>query len=301
MNSPFFYTLAGILLSYFLKKMGFLTEDDSAPLSRIVMNVTFPAAIFLNMSAIELSPDLLLLPLFPIVMGALVIAVGPKVFRSLPESRKGLMISGSMGLNIGLFAFPIIEALFGAEGLRVAAMMDVGNAFTIFGLSYMTASRYSPLNKGEKRGFLKTVKIFIKSPPLMTYFIAVVINLSGLIIPTAIRDGLNIAGRANYFLILTVLGLVLNFDWIHLFKSGVIKLMLFRYSAALVFSLFLWHLLPFDPLTRKVSVICLFLPIGFTVIPYSIEFGYDEEIAGGITNFSLFIGFFLMWGLVLLL
>ena len=40
------------------------------------------------------------------------------------------------------------------------------------------------------------------------------------------------------------------------------------------------------------------LPISFTVIPYSVEFGYDTKFVGTVNNLTIVISFLLMWGII---
>ena len=208
---------------------------------------------------------------------------------------------GTMGLNLGLFAFPILESLFGPEGIKIAAIMDIGNAITILGISYLTGAYYSPLPGKSKRTYKSLFADFLKSTPLIAYFIGIVMNVMGLHFPAAAVEWLSIISRANQFLILIVLGLVLNLDWRIHGKNGVIRLILLRLLVSSILSVILWNFLPYDLMVRKIILLCLFLPVGFTIVPFSMELGYDRKTAGAMINISLVLGFFIMWGLMIFL
>ena len=60
-------------------------------------------------------------------------------------------------------------------------------------------------------------------------------------------------------------------------------------------------LLPADSQMRSVLIVCVLLPIGLTILPFSDEMNFDSRIAGTLLNISLLISFGLMWGVVLLL
>ena len=301
MYNPFLLSLFTILLGYFLKRIGFLKADHSALLSRIVMNVTFPALILVTFSSSTITKELFLLPWIPVLSGFAGLASGLYIFRKLPDDTKGLMLMATMGLNIGLFAFPIIQGLFGDLGIQVAAMIDIGNAFVIFGLSYMVGERFSPATEHQKRGLWGTIRVFGRSVPLVCYILAIIINLAGWTLPVFAVSWLGILARANQFLVLLVLGLVLSFGWRNHLKSGLISLVLLRYAIGLALGVLVWMFLPVDAAVRKIVFMCLILPVGFTVVPYSIEFGYDRDSGGAVVNMTLIISFFLMWGLALFL
>ncbi|MBF9018915.1 MULTISPECIES: AEC family transporter [unclassified Oceanispirochaeta] len=113
MHIPFLMSLTVILLGYFLKRIGFLEAEHSRLLSKMVMNITFPAQILVTISTAPLSTDLFILPWIPIFSAIIGFSLGLILFRKLPSDTKGLMLMATMGLNIGLFAFPILQGLFG--------------------------------------------------------------------------------------------------------------------------------------------------------------------------------------------
>jgi len=265
------------------------------------MNVTFPAQVLVTITTSDITTDLFVLPWIPVLSAFLGLGIGLIAFRSLPKEKKGLMLMSTMGLNIGLFAFPILQGLFGAEGTKVAALMDLGNAFMIFGLSYFVGARYAAVGGDHKRGVFGTVKVFARSVPLITYLLALILNLASLSLPGGLLSWLSIIGRANQFLVLLVLGLVLSFDGRRHLKSGLVSLLLLRYAVGLSLGFLIWFFAPFEELVRKVIFMCLILPVGFAVVPYSIEFGYDRESAGSVVNMTLILSFFLMWALAILL
>lgn len=289
------------MLAYFLKKIGFLHADDSSLLSKIVMNLTLPAIILITIPNVSLTADLIFLPFISLIMACMGLSLGFFLFKDSPPHLKGLMMMGTMGLNLGLFAFPILEGLFGSEGIKIAAIMDIGNAITILGVSYLTGAHYSPLKNKSKRNYKSLFLDFFKSTPLVAYFIGIIMNILGLHFPEALLDWMLIISRANQFLILVVLGLVLNLDWRVHGKNGVIHLILLRLLVSTVLSVLFWNFLPYDLMIRKIIVLCLYLPTGFTIVPFSMELGYDRDAAGAIVNISLIVGFFIMWGLMIFL
>ena len=58
---------------------------------------------------------------------------GALAYRRAPRYERGLLLGAMCGVNLGTFAFPFVEAVWGAEGLRLAALYDVPNALVVFG------------------------------------------------------------------------------------------------------------------------------------------------------------------------
>ncbi|QEN08784.1 hypothetical protein EXM22_12590 [Oceanispirochaeta crateris] len=301
MQIPFLLSLFTILLGYFLKRIGVLNADHSGVLSKIVMNVTFPALILGSVTKSRITSELFILPWIPVIAAIVGLGAGLYLFRALPQDRKGLMLMSTMGLNLGLFAFPILQGIYGDLGVQVGALIDIGNAIAIFGISYMVGERYSPASENHKRGFWGTLKVFGRSIPLLCYLFALLLNFIGWSLPGFFLSWLNVLSAANQFLVLLVLGLVLSFGWRKHLKSGLVSLLILRYSIGIVLGILVWNFLPADEVVRKIVFMCLILPAGFTVVPYSIEFAYDRDSAGAVVNMTLIISFFLMWGLAVFL
>ena len=74
-----------------------------------------------------------------------------------------------------------------------------------------------------------------------------------------------------------------------------------RYSFGLVIGLLLFVFLPFNQLYRGILAIALILPVGLAIIPFTVEFSYNERVAGMIANLTIIISFVLLWVVILLL
>ena len=301
MNEPFLLSLCTILFGYFLKRIGFLKAEDSHLFSRIVMNITFPAVVLVSFTTAPLRSELFLVPWIPVVSGLGGLGMAYLFFRKQPEKLKGLMYMGAIGCNLGMFALPMIRRLYGDLGIQVAALIDFSNAFMVLGLAYVIGDRLSPLKDKGKRASTETLKVIFTSVPMVVYIIAFTMNISGLTFPSFVHSWLAIAGQANQFFVLMVLGLVLNFDWRHHLSGGLLPLLLIRYGIALVLVAGVWLLLPVEEVLRKIICLCIVLPTPFSIVPFSIKFGYDRDIAGAAMNVTSVISFFLMWGLVIIL
>ena len=294
-NYTFLLSAAVIGTGYLFKVLGILTEDHGKSLSKIIINVTLPALILTTISKIELDFSLAVAPVIGVLFALLVSGVSAVVFRSYGTAEKGVARMTSVGFNIGLFAYPIIEELFGTPGLSTVAMLDFGNAFIVFGLCYLLGFMHS-----EKRGNTPLeakhiLLLFLKSVPFMSYIIAVLINISGFAIPGAVDDFLGIFAKANTGMALIVLGLTLNFRFDKSHWGLIFKVIGLRYAAGLAAGLLLYVFLPYSAMYRTVILFGLLLPVAMSVIPYSVEFDLDVRISSTIANFTMILSFFFMW------
>ncbi len=301
-NYIFFVSLILITLGFVLKQLGVITEENGKSIAKLILNITLPSLILYVISTIDIEPSLLLLPFICLIYSLVLITFGWFLFRKAPNQTRGILLMTIIGFNIGLFAYPLIEGIYGEKGLQYIAMFDAANAFIIFGLCYSIAAIFSPKNEIEKiivDGKYIGTRL-LKSAPLMSYVVALVVNLSGLGFPIFVMDVLETISRANMALTLLLLGIYLNFKFEKSQWILIIKVLLIRYSFGLIIGLLLFFYLPFDLLYRSIVLIGLILPIGMAVVPFSVEFGYDEKVVGTIVNFTIIISFILMWLVVLI-
>jgi len=289
----FLYCIFIISLGYILKRGNIIKEKDGEGLSRIIFNLTLPSIIIVTFSDITLESSLFLLIFIGFLYGVLIGFFGLFVFRKKQRNIKGMLGMMVPGLNIGLFAYPLVEAIFGKEGITYFGMLDVGNAFIVFGLSYLIGSFYS--KEDVKLDFKTVVTKMSKSIPLMTYIIVVIINLIGLTLPSVIVDVADIISGANMPLSLLLLGIYLNFS----FEKSYVKLMLqylgLRYGVGLLLGVLCFFVFPFDEMFKYTVLLGFLLPTSMSVLPYSVEFEYNQKFVGTLSNLTIIISFILLW------
>jgi len=305
-NIVFLLSIAIISIGYLIKRLKIIEEKDGNIIAKIIFNITLPAVILKITSTLNFEFSLILLPIINISFGIIMASIGLLLFRNEPKNIKGLMIMTVIGFNVAHFSFPLIDGIWGEEGMQYIALIDAGNAFTIFVLCYIISSIFSPKNQDEgKKVNLKYVaQRLIKSAPLMSYFIALTINFSGIILPNFITDLLDIFARANTALSLLLLGIFLNFKFERTEWMAIFKVLIIRYLIGLGVGLSLFFFLPslhFSHLFRIIVTISLILPIGLAVIPFSVEFEYNQRLVTILVNLSIIISFTLMWILIIIL
>jgi predicted permease len=303
-NYIFFLSLSVIIIGFVVKKLGIITEKDGKVIGKIIINITLPALVLNTVTNIQINLTLILLPFICIIFSLIVVGIGFLIFKNKPKEQKGLLLMTIIGYNIGLFAYPLIRGIYGETGLHYIAMFDMGNAIIIFGVAYTIGAFYSEKTdiEGEQSFRVKNViKKLITSAPLLALILALTINLLGLSFPTFLNDVLDIFSRANMALTLLLLGIYLNFKFEKEKWDDALKVLGVRYSLGLITGLILFFYLPCEDLYNEILLIAFILPIGMSVIPFTLEFGYDEKLAGTLVNISIIISFGIMWLIVFIL
>ena len=305
-NVIFLTSILIVAIGYLIKKLKILKETDGETVAKIIFNVTLPAVILKFTTTIQFELSLVILPVISIAFGIIMAFLGIVIFRNHPIHIKGAMIMTMVGFNVANFFFPLVEGIWGQAGMQYIALVDAGNAFTIFVLCYILSTIFSPKNQEDavKINIKFVLNRLIRSAPLLSYIVAIVINLSGIIIPSFFSDLIDVIARANTALALLLLGIFLHLKFGKSEWASIIKVLVIRYSIGLLVGLSLFFLLPpsiFNPLFRIIICLSLILPVGLAVIPFSVENGYDQKLVTMVVNLTIIISFGLIWVLILVL
>lgn len=295
-NGQFTISLLIIILGYIFKRLNIVKEEDGGAIARIVLNITLPCLIVNTFSALKFDVSLIKLTLIAIIYGLFMFFIALKLFKKKARKDKGLLIMISPGFNIGLFAYPFIQAIWGHEGVKYFGMFDVGNSIVIFVLCYVVGTYFS----GEEIKVKVILKKLSTSIPLITYVTVFLINLLGFHFPKLIIDFTSTVSKANAPLSLLLLGIYLSFSFDLRYFKNIISILSLRYLIGLIVGIILFVFAPFDSMSKNTILIGLILPIAGAAIPFSIEFDYDKKLVGIISNLSIVISFALIWIIVLI-
>jgi len=294
LNMEFLFIIAIIGIGYLFKKMNLIKEKDGETISRIIFNLSLPALIIVSLNSVKIEASLIMIPIIVLLYGVLSVILAFFVFKKERKELRGTLMMLSAGHNVGLFVFPIAEAIWGAKGLLYFGMFDAGTSVIVFGLVYLVGSYYS--EEGLSLKPISILKKFSRSLPFMSYLTMSVLNFSHIHLPSGIIDVASIISKANMPLSLLLLGLYLNFSFEKQFLRPIIKILLFRYGVGLLIGISLYMLLPFNQMFRTTLLMGFILPIGLAVIPYAHEFKYKTTILiGTISNICILVSIVLLY------
>lgn len=284
MNQEFLYIIIIIAFGYLLKRLNILQEKDGEVISKIIFKITLPALVVVTFDSVKIETSLILLPVIVLVYGIITACLGLFVFKNEERELKGSLLMLSSGFNVGLFAFPLVYAVWGIDGLTYFSMFDVGASFVVFGICFIFASYFS--EEGLRLNPMEILKKLGKSIPLMTYLIASILNLIHIQLPDIIINVASKISGANMPLSLLLLGLFLNFKFDKQFIKPMMKFMAFRYGLGLIVGLVLYFILPFDIMFRYTILIGLLLPVAASALTFAVEFKYSTNSTRFIATMS---------------
>ncbi|QRG65094.1 AEC family transporter [Brevibacillus choshinensis] len=294
-NSQFLSSVLIIALGYFLKRCSIIREKDGEALARIIFNITLPCLIITTFHSITLDASLLLLVVSGFLYGILAAILAYFAFRKENRKTKGMLGMMIPGFNVGLFAYPLVQGIWGEEGLAYFGMFDIGNALVVFGVSYLIGSYYS--GDDGKLNFKQVIGKVSKSIPLITYLLIFVINLAHIPLPEMFLGITGTISKANMPLSLLLLGIYLNFSFDKRYQLHFWKVLGLRYVVGLAIGIACFLILPFEDMFKYTLLVGFILPMGVSVLAYSVEFKYDYKFVGMVSNTTILISFVLLWGI----
>ena len=295
MTEQFVMIILLIALGYFLKRINYLKATDSQVLSTLVLNVTLPSLVIVNLNSADLNMSFSILPIMMIVYGIVAKIIVIWFFRKYSNQMRGSvgMMTGSM--NIGLFAYPLVNAIWPEKGMVYFGMADIGGAMIMFGLTYFVGSYFS---EGEDQFNFKFLgKKLIQSVPLVTYIVMFTLNMSNIHIWKPAIDFFSILSKANMPLSMILLGVMLSFSIDREYLPVTIKYLCLHYGLAIVAGTLVHFFLPVsDPMIKTTLLITWLLPVGVAIIPYSIQFKYKTlPFVGMVTDLTIIISIVILY------
>ncbi|MDS3898285.1 AEC family transporter [Staphylococcus hominis] len=295
MTEQFIIIILLIALGYLLKRINFIKSADSQVLSTLVLNVTLPSLVIVNLNSANLDLSFSILPIMMLIYGILAKVIMVALFRKYDNHIKGSVGMMAASLNIGLFAYPLVETIWPKNGMIYFGMADIGGAIIMFGVTYFVGSYYS--EGSDQFNFKFLGKKLISSVPLVTYIVMFILNMANIHLPKASIDFFTIISKANMPLSMILLGIMLSFRIEKQFLPIAVKYLIVHYGLGCIAGLLVHFFLPTsDDMIKTTLLITWLLPVGVAIIPYSIQFKYKTlPLVGMVTNISIVISIIIIY------
>lgn len=225
-----------LLLGIILRKTKIVPENFHTSLNVFVINISLSAFSLYYISKIELNSHVIypiLVPWIGIAIAILLFNVLGKIFGWKRSVIGALIMCAGFG-NTSFVGIPIIQAMYGEEGLKTVMLVDQPGFVALSTVGILVANFYS----GSTDSILKHARKIIKFPPFIAFFIALVLNFLHLEIPTVFSEVLLKLGATTVPLALVSVGSQMKWEKIEKEEGKYL-------SFGLLFKLFLYPLLIF--------------------------------------------------------
>ena len=274
-----------IILAYTLKRLGLFSSTDYKIATKILLNVTMPAAVATSFASYKADLSLLLCTLIGFGMNWLVLGLAHLFSRRGDRSSRALWLNSSPGYNIGTFSMPFAQAFLSPAGVVACCLYDTGSAIMCTGGTYALSSGML----GEKGSLsLKEIgKKLLHSTPFMSYSTMLILTLAGIPIPQPLVRFISPAANANAFLAMFMVGLMFDVNIKKDMVKEILGILALRIGTSVAIALACFFLLPFDAEIKLGIAIAMFAPISITSTAYSVKLGADPAEAGCLNSLTI--------------
>ncbi len=296
-----FVKIAPLLLTFalgiLLRRLGIFDKNAGDLFLKLFFYVAAPALFLRSVPHLELSVDLIAIPITGAAIDFALYGLAWLVSRRFKLRRQtlGVFIIGAVIMNTG-FLYPFALAVYGPAGMAIASLFDFGHASVVFSFVYINACRYGHGNNQPARVLFKK---FISSPPLLALLAALALNLAHLQLPPVAAEFVHILSGLVTPLMMIPLGIYFETRISH--PGPLVTAILLRMLGGFCLGLACVTLFNLQGLVRTMVLLLSSAPSGILTLTYASMEELDGDLAAGIVSYSTMIGLILIPLLILLL
>ncbi len=281
-----------VVVGFLLKQIGLFRQGDSQVMARLILNITLPAVIFLSIAQANVTPAMMALLGFcgaVVSLGVGLVSGGLTSYLHLEREIAGVIILGSMIINVGFFLFPVFLTVYGQEGISRLAAFDLGNSLVAHSYGFYVATRYG---KRPPAGFRQSLRRVLALPVLWAVLAGLVVNLLRIPIAPFLLNMLEPLSAANIPLAMLTLGAFIQLRYTNLPLMGLTVAL--RMVGGFLLGLACVYLARLEGLDRVAVSMGSAMPLGMAVMVYSSNEGMDAEFAAGTISLSILVGLIIL-------
>lgn len=270
-----------VAIGFLIRKRGIVNTEGRMNMIDLCLHLTLPFNVlnsFMRKWDWNLFRACGIILLLSVGFNAVSIFFSTILFRKQEEKRQKSLKYGTIISNSGFLGNPMVEGIYGADGLLYAAlfMLPVRIVMWTVGMAVFL--------KGEKGKLWKNI---LTHPCIVAIYAGVIVMISGVQFPTFVEKTITGISNCNTPLSMMLVGMMLA----EVKPKGLIdKTMVFYTSVrlliipAVIFALTAY--LPIDSMLRGITVIMAGMPAPITTALLSAKYGGDEQYATGMIFLS---------------
>lgn len=207
-----FLILIFLLLGLLLQRVKLLPHQTAQYLNKYLIYLVLPMLSLRLIPEISLDSSLLM----PASVAWISFGLSWLLFGSLgriyrwSSSLTGCLIITAGLANTSFVGFPIVQALYGEEALKIALIIDQAGSFIIVSSLAIIVASIHAKEKSRKRDISRKILTF---PPFTFFVLALVMNLSGLRVPSELDFFIDLVAMTLTPVALIAVGLQLKVNF----------------------------------------------------------------------------------------
>jgi predicted permease len=276
--------VVGAVLRFF----SFLTKAHAERLASVVFSVSLPATILVSLDQASFAPMAWKLPLAACLVTLAMLLCSWQLSRLLRLSRqtRGGFLIATGCINSVYFAYPVVLATFGDEGLARAVLFDLGQTTLTLTVIYALAVWHGASSSSARSALIR----FFSAPPLWALAFILLLKFFDLHLASWLRALLIPLHLTTTPLASLVLGLSISFDAVcRTWRLTALAIVMRMGGGFLLGSVVVW-LLNLTGLERTVVILVSAMPSAVTAVIFATETHLDEDLVASVVALSICLG-----------
>lgn len=286
-----------ILVGYYLSRKGWFNNTTADLFARIVLNISLPLNIIVNITSFFTKEELLnsikglIIPFLSILLSYFIGYLLSKIF-NIKKERRGLF-SGIFSLSNSIFiGLPMSQALFGEIATPYTLLYYMANTtiwwtLGVYGIALDTQKREEKIWKNIKRIF---------NPPFLGFLFGVIFLFINIKIPKFLLESFRLIGNLTISLSLFYIGIIIYEMGFKKFKieKDTILIFLGRFIITPLIVILLNFLIPLPKLMRDVFIIMSAMPAMVNSAIVARIYGGDYEFSVKMITYTTLLSIIIM-------
>ena len=268
-----------IMVGYFAAKAKVLKPEARQHFSSLLVSIVVPCMI-VNSYIAEFDPQvfhgIMLAFLHSFILITLGLVIALLVGRRMGAENRAIFEFAMMFSNAGYMGFPLIQALYGSEGLLYASSYN-----TVFNVLIWTFGYARVSGQLELKQVAKTI---VKSPAIIAVVLGLCIYLLQIPVPALIQQPVSLLGALNTPISMLITGIILaGSDLSRVIRDRSVEAVIgARLLLIPALCLLLYRLLRIDlGMAGDVVLLLEACPCAAISSVFAVQFHYDEERVAG--------------------
>ena len=288
MSATLHIFIAVFLIGLLCRTTGWLGKIHAERLAALVFSISLPATILVSLDRVTFSTSAWRLPLAAcLVTGSMLVCswVLARLLQ-LPRGTQGGFLLATGCINSVYFAYPVVLATLGEQGLAQAILFDLGQTTLTLTVIYGLALWHGG-GPSTPRSILMR---FLSSPPLWALWGSLTLTVLGLHLPAWLREGLIPLHLTTTPLASLVLGLSISFSMMRRTFPLALLGVAVRMGGGLLLGFVVAWLLNLSGMERAIVVLVAAMPSAVTAVIFATDTKLDEDLVTSIVALSICLG-----------
>lgn len=268
-------------------KAGLIRMEGKKAFSDLLVNLICPCMI-LNSYFAEFQPEIFRNLLWAYAVSLLLILTGLAVTmiftKKFPVSERPIQRFACIYSNAAFMGFPLIQVMFGEEGLLYASAYVTVFNILLWTHGYMMLSKRGGETAGANGGgFRKTLKKLVTTPVLVSVALGLVIYLGQIPIPGVVAEPVKLISGMNTPMAMFITGMIIaesNLGKI-IRNVQISDMILLRLILIPLVCFGIYLAAGFTGMQAQVVFLLEACPCAAITSVFAVQFGYNEEMAAG--------------------